>query len=148
MSLGLFKNVIYKMCLQIYLVYMYKEDLALNNLQWLIYHKTIISNQNRQLLTSGDSWCIQTHLLIWQQNKEKLFLEIMTHVCFSIFKLNEIPGLRTIKKYYISIWFILFIFGTLQQFLFFYWTILYKHWLVWLLWWHINFCGMPKLSLL
>ena len=24
----------------IYLVYMYKEDLALNNQQWLIYHKT------------------------------------------------------------------------------------------------------------
>ena len=24
----------------IYLIYMYKEDLALNNLQWLIGHKT------------------------------------------------------------------------------------------------------------
>ena len=24
----------------IYLIYMYKEDLALNNLQWLIWHKT------------------------------------------------------------------------------------------------------------
>ena len=24
----------------IYLIYMYKEDLALNNLQWLIYHQT------------------------------------------------------------------------------------------------------------
>ena len=24
----------------IYLIYMYKQDLALNNLQWLIYHKT------------------------------------------------------------------------------------------------------------
>ena len=29
-----FKNVIYKMCLEIlYLIYMYKKDLALNNLQ-------------------------------------------------------------------------------------------------------------------
>ena len=29
------------MCLQIiYLIYMYKEDLALNNLQWFLYHKT------------------------------------------------------------------------------------------------------------
>ena len=29
------------MCLQIiYLIYMYEEDLTLNNLQWLIYHKT------------------------------------------------------------------------------------------------------------
>ena len=36
MSLGLFKNVINKMCLQI----IFKQDLALNNLQWLIYHKT------------------------------------------------------------------------------------------------------------
>ena len=37
------KNVINKMCLliiYIYIVYMYKEDLALNNLQWLICHKT------------------------------------------------------------------------------------------------------------
>ena len=38
-----FKNVIYKMCLQIkyiFNIYMYKEDLALNNLQLLIYYKT------------------------------------------------------------------------------------------------------------
>ena len=29
------------MCLQIiYLIYMYKQDLALNTLQWLICHKT------------------------------------------------------------------------------------------------------------
>ena len=41
MSTGLFKNVINKMCLGIiYLVDMYKKDLALNNLQWLICHKT------------------------------------------------------------------------------------------------------------
>ena len=26
----------------IYLIYMYKEDLALNNLQWLICHKTFL----------------------------------------------------------------------------------------------------------
>ena len=36
-----FKNVINKMCLQIiYSMYMYKEGLALNNVQWLICHKT------------------------------------------------------------------------------------------------------------
>ena len=41
MNPGLFEKVIYKMCSQIiYLIYMYKEDLALNNLQWLICHKT------------------------------------------------------------------------------------------------------------
>ena len=34
MCWGLFKNIIYKMCLEIiYLIYMYKKDLALNNLQ-------------------------------------------------------------------------------------------------------------------
>ena len=38
MSSGLFKNVIYKLC--IYKSYMYKEDLVLNNLQGLICHKT------------------------------------------------------------------------------------------------------------
>ena len=36
-----FKNLIYKMCLEmIYLIYVYKEDLALNDLQWLKCHKT------------------------------------------------------------------------------------------------------------
>ena len=41
MSLGSFKNVINKMCLQIiYLIYMYKKDLALNNLRRFICHKT------------------------------------------------------------------------------------------------------------
>ena len=41
MSSGSFKNVIHKMCLEIiYLQYIYKQDLALNNLQWLICYKT------------------------------------------------------------------------------------------------------------
>ena len=40
MSSGSFKNVIYKMCLQIiYLIYMYKKDLTLNNPEWLMCHK-------------------------------------------------------------------------------------------------------------
>ena len=35
-----FKDIINKMCLQIiYLIYMITQDLALNNLQWLICHK-------------------------------------------------------------------------------------------------------------
>ena len=38
MRSGSFKNVIYKKCIS--KSYMYKEDLVLNNLQWLIYHKT------------------------------------------------------------------------------------------------------------
>ena len=38
MSSGPFKNVINKICLQIiYLIYMYKEDLALNNLRLICY---------------------------------------------------------------------------------------------------------------
>ena len=38
-STGAFKNVNYKLC--VYKYYdMYKEDLALNNLQWLTCHKT------------------------------------------------------------------------------------------------------------
>ena len=39
MSSGSFKNAIYKMSLEIiYLIYMYKKDLALNDLQCLICH--------------------------------------------------------------------------------------------------------------
>ena len=41
MTPGSFENFIYKMCLEIiYSMYMYKKDLVLNNLQWLICHKT------------------------------------------------------------------------------------------------------------
>ena len=41
MSLDTFKNVVNKICLEIiYFIYVYKKDLALNNLQWLICHKT------------------------------------------------------------------------------------------------------------
>ena len=40
-SLGSFKNDIYKLCLEIiYLIYMYKKALVLNNLQRFIFHKT------------------------------------------------------------------------------------------------------------
>ena len=41
MSTGSFENVTGRMCLEIiYLIYMHKEDLALNNQQELIGHKT------------------------------------------------------------------------------------------------------------
>ena len=46
-SSGSFKNVICQTCLQIiyiyiyiYIIYLHKHDWALNNLQWLIWHKT------------------------------------------------------------------------------------------------------------
>ena len=41
MCSGSFKNIVYNTRLEIiYLIYMYKKDMALNNLQWLICHKT------------------------------------------------------------------------------------------------------------
>ena len=41
MSSGSFRQVIYKMCLEIiYLIYIYKNYLAINDLQLLIYYKT------------------------------------------------------------------------------------------------------------
>ena len=40
MGLGSFENVIYNMCLQIIYIYMYKQDLPLNNLQELIRNQT------------------------------------------------------------------------------------------------------------
>ena len=40
MGFDTFKNGIQKMCLKIIDIYIrYKENLALNNLQWLIYYK-------------------------------------------------------------------------------------------------------------
>ena len=37
------------MCLQIiYLIYMYEEDMALNNLQWFICHKTKPNQTNKR----------------------------------------------------------------------------------------------------
>ena len=47
MSPGSFKNVFYKIYLKIiYLIYMYKQDLALNNQQRLICYKSL-SNQTK-----------------------------------------------------------------------------------------------------
>ena len=45
MSSGLFKTVIYKSYLFTIYVCMYEQDLALNNVQELIYHKTQPTNQ-------------------------------------------------------------------------------------------------------
>ena len=48
-----FKNVINKMCLQIiYTQYMYKQIWAINNLQWLICHKT----QSNQIINIFDKY--------------------------------------------------------------------------------------------
>ena len=54
MSLGSFKNVIEKMSLKIiYLSNMYKVDLVLTNLQWLICYKTQPSQLNLILISYG-----------------------------------------------------------------------------------------------
>ena len=53
MSSGPFKNINEnEFTNHIYLIYMYKEDLALNNLEWLICHKTIKSNHNLSIYLS------------------------------------------------------------------------------------------------
>ena len=53
MNPGSFKNVINKMCFKnhIYFIDMYKQVLALNNLQWLICHKTK-PNQTKSFIFS------------------------------------------------------------------------------------------------
>ena len=52
MSSGLFKmlSIKYLLTNHIYLIYMYKQDMALNNLQGLICHKTQPINLNTMLL--------------------------------------------------------------------------------------------------
>ena len=51
-SSGSFKYVKNKMCLEIiYLIYMYKGDLAFNNLQWLICHKTLPKQTNKNTIS-------------------------------------------------------------------------------------------------
>ena len=51
MSLSSFKNVINKICLSIiYLIHMYKKDMALHNQQWLIHHKTKLNQTKYQTL--------------------------------------------------------------------------------------------------
>ena len=70
MSSGSFKNLINKMCLQI--IYMYKEDLELNNQHWLICHKSkpnliyLIYTYEKDLALNN------LHLLICQKTKPNL----------------------------------------------------------------------------
>ncbi len=60
--MSLFKNVIYKMCLEIiYLMYMYKKNLALNHPQQLIYHKI----QPTQPLAYKALWIVINFLIFW-----------------------------------------------------------------------------------
>ena len=68
MSSGSFKTVINKICLQImYLIYTEKEDVALNNLQWLIWYKNQSNTTNLYVEEEGEEgcgrWCFYAILL-------------------------------------------------------------------------------------
>ena len=67
MILGSFQNVVEKTCLQIiFLIYVYKEDMALNNLQWLVCLKTkpnlshlkivLPTNYSLKIIRMNGSW--------------------------------------------------------------------------------------------
>ena len=56
MSSGSFKNVIKKNPFEmIYLILMYKKDLALNNRKWFIFYKTK-TNQTRPIYIVYQQW--------------------------------------------------------------------------------------------
>ena len=56
MSSESFENVTYKMCLKIiYLIFRYKKDLALNDQQWLICHKTKPNQTPKKQITNNKS---------------------------------------------------------------------------------------------
>ena len=84
MSTVLFKNVIYKTCLEIlYSIYMYKNDSTLNNLQWLVCHETK-PNQTKQNVNS--LW--ETILLVAQSAGAVEYTDCKTPP-------NECPGYDT-----------------------------------------------------
>ena len=93
MSTGSFKNVIYKICLQIiYPINRYKEDLALNSRQRFICHKTQPNQTKLNLhLTVLDSFNLintfQIHLI---QNYVFKYLKK---------KINMLPYLLFLSKY-------------------------------------------------
>ena len=62
----------------IYLMYMYKEDSALNNLQWLISQKNQPTNQP----TNQQSWQIKLHKLHAEQKIQTLKSERGFHELF------------------------------------------------------------------
>ena len=86
MSLSLFKNIINKMCLQImYSINMHTQDLALNNLQWLICHKT---KRNLHLSHNKGFWLLSScYGLVWTC---KVFVPKLDNIaCLSVWFLNH-----------------------------------------------------------
>ena len=79
----------------IYLIYMYKEDLALNNLQWLICHKTRPNQTNTTSIYSNSSASFQKWLCIF------LFLTIFSESFLFDFKiLYTIAIFDLIKQFF------------------------------------------------
>ena len=89
------KNVIYKMCLEIiYLIYMYKKNLALNNIQWLVRRKTK-PNQTKLSLTKimelAQLDFFYFTLNKWIRDKrQKIFSLIAEHFGFIKYSLNKL----------------------------------------------------------
>ena len=75
MSSSSLENVTYKMCLEIiYLIYMYKKDLALNNLQRLIYYKIKPKLNTNPFIV--DDWAIRRKKwqnITWQLLYREIF---------------------------------------------------------------------------
>ena len=73
MSTGLFKNIILQNVFTnpIYLIYMNKQDLTLNNQQWLICHKTqpnpiyLIYMYEEDLTLNNQQWVIKPNQTIY-----------------------------------------------------------------------------------
>ena len=94
MSTGLFKNVIYKMCLRIiYLLYKFKKDLILNNYQWLICHKTKL-NLFRLVIVSTESHQASLILCLCCLNLDIYALSLI----FFIEKIKNLKNLLNHKK--------------------------------------------------
>ena len=87
MSSGSFKNVINKICLQIiHILNMHREDLVLNNLQWLIGHKTQPNQPfklctNKWIILDSNTW---NYLTVCKQvNSTNLFKNEITFRLFT-----------------------------------------------------------------
>ena len=93
MSSGSFKNVIYKISLtnHIYLIYKYEQDLSLDNLQWLIWHK-IQPNQSDFL----ESLTIRCNLVSYSGHP---FLGITLLCTIRILKASPIRWLSGVRKF-------------------------------------------------
>ena len=78
MNSGSFKNVINKI---IYLMYVYKKDLALNNLQWLICHKMKPNQTNHVLFCLEKAYLLVPAALLFKPRE--IQIKLLTHSILS-----------------------------------------------------------------